>query len=96
MFPSLLLAAATLVSMAGGASAETSSDDSAFAHPVVRASTREPLLSEAVARAAIEAHGYTNVKNLNRDPVGNWAAEAVRGGVEIAVILQLNGEVAEE
>ena len=36
------------------------------------------------------------MRNLTRDPVGNWAAEAKRGGVEIAVVLQVNGEIAEE
>lgn len=55
-----------------------------------------PQATEAAAKAAIEACGYRNVKNLTRDPVGNWAAEAERGGVEIAVILQVNGEIAEE
>lgn len=56
----------------------------------------ELFLSEAMAKAAIEACGYRDVKNLQRDPVGNWAGDAMRNGVEIAVILQLNGEVAEE
>ena len=51
---------------------------------------------EAAAKAAIEACGYRNVKNLTRDPLGNWAAEAERGGVELAVVLQVNGEIAEE
>ncbi len=55
-----------------------------------------PEKAEAAARAALEAWGYRNVKNLTRDPVGNWAAEAERAGVEIAVVLQVNGEVAEE
>jgi hypothetical protein len=54
-----------------------------------------PQAAEAAAKAAIEACGYRNVKNLT-DPVGNWAAEAERGGVEIAVVLQVNGEIAEE
>lgn len=52
--------------------------------------------AEEVAKANIEARGYSEVKNLSRDPVGNWAAEAVRDSVEIAVILQPNGDVAEE
>jgi hypothetical protein len=52
--------------------------------------------SRSGAKAAIEACGYRNVRNLTRDPVGNWAAEAERGGVEIAVVLQVNGEIAEE
>jgi hypothetical protein len=55
-----------------------------------------PQAAEAAAKAAIEACGYRNVKNLTRDPVGNWSAEAERGGVEIAVVLQVNGEIAEE
>jgi hypothetical protein len=55
-----------------------------------------PQAAAAAAKAAIEACGYRNVKNLTRDPVGNWAAEAERGGIEIAVVLQVNGEIAEE
>ena len=55
-----------------------------------------PQAAEAAAKAAIEACGYRNVRNLTRDPVGNWAAEAERGGVEIAVVLQVNGEIAED
>lgn len=55
-----------------------------------------PQGAELAAKAALEACGCQNVRNLTRDPVGNWAAEAERGGVEIAVILQINGEIAEE
>ena len=55
-----------------------------------------PQGAELAAKAALEACGYRNVRNLTRDAVGNWAAEAERGGVEIAVVLQINGEIAEE
>ena len=55
-----------------------------------------PQGAELASKAALEACGYRNVRNLTRDPVGNWAAEAERGGVEIAVVLQINGEIAEE
>ena len=70
----------------------------AGAAQAANASLRTPLSQkvEAAAKAAIEACGYRNVKNLTRDPVGNWAAEAERGGVELAVVLQVNGEIAEE
>ena len=70
----------------------------AGAAQAANASLRTPLSqrAEAAAKAAIEACGYRNVKNLTRDPVGNWAAEAERGGVELAVVLQVNGEIAEE
>jgi hypothetical protein len=50
-----------------------------------------PQAAEAAAKAAIEACGYRNVRNLTRDPVGNWAAEAERGGADIAVVFQVNG-----
>jgi hypothetical protein len=36
------------------------------------------------------------VKNLNQDAVGNWAGEAVRDSMEMAVVLQINGEITEE
>ena len=68
----------------------------AGAAQAANANLRGPQAAEAAAKAAIEACGYRNVKNLTRDPVCNWAAEAERGGVEIAVVLQVNGEIAEE
>ena len=70
----------------------------AGAAQAANANLRGPQLqaAETAAKAAIEACGYRNVKNLARDQVGNWAAEAERGGLEIAVVLQVNGEIAEE
>ena len=50
----------------------------------------------ATAKAVIEAHGYREVKNLSQDSVGNWAGEAVRDHVEVAVVLQVDGEITEE
>ena len=70
----------------------------ARATQAVDANLRGPLTpaAEAAAKTAIESCGYRNVRNLTRDPVGNWAAEAERGGVEMAVVFQINGEIAEE
>lgn len=95
MFRSIL-AGAALVLMASTTHAETLLDRGLVSGSAVQVSAREAFRSEAIAKTAIEARGYSDVKNLQRDPVGNWAAEAVRNGVEIAVILQLDGEVAEE
>jgi hypothetical protein len=64
--------------------------------PMAMLGSHHGLGDEASAKAAIEAKGYREVKNLSRDSVGNWAAEAERGGVEIAVVLQVNGEISEE
>ena len=52
--------------------------------------------AEAAAKAQLEAKGYTGVKSLTRDTAGNWAAKAMRDNVEIAVILEPNGNVREQ
>jgi hypothetical protein len=62
----------------------------------ISASTGQTVKTAAVAKAVIEARGYRAVKNLKEDAVGNWAGDAVRDGMEVAVVLQINGEIAEE
>jgi hypothetical protein len=52
--------------------------------------------AEAAAKAKLEAKGYTGVKSLSRDPAGNWAAKAMRNNVEVAVILEPNGNIREQ
>jgi hypothetical protein len=52
--------------------------------------------AEAAAKAQLEAKGYTGVKSLSRDMAGNWAAKAMRDNVEVAVILEPNGNVREQ
>ena len=62
----------------------------------VPAGPKQIINSAAVAKAVIEARGYREVKNLSQDAVGNWAGEAVSDSMEVAVVLQINGEIAEE
>jgi len=52
--------------------------------------------AEAAAKAELEAKGYTGVKSLSRDMAGNWAAKAMRDNIEVAVILEPNGNVREQ
>ena len=52
--------------------------------------------AEAAAKAQIEARGYTGVKSLTRDMAGNWAAKAMRDNVEVAVVLEPNGNIREQ
>jgi len=52
--------------------------------------------AEAAAKAQLEAKGYTGVKSLSRDMAGNWAAKAMRDNIEVAVILEPNGNVREQ
>jgi hypothetical protein len=59
-------------------------------------SPQNPSAAEAAAKAALEAKGYSGVKNLTRDPAGNWAAKAMKNNVEIAVILEPSGAVREQ
>jgi len=52
--------------------------------------------AEAAAKAQIEARGYTGVKSLTRDTAGKWAAKAMRGNVEVAVVLEPTGTIREQ
>jgi hypothetical protein len=52
--------------------------------------------AEAAAKSQIEARGYTGVKSLTRDVVGNWAAKAMRDNVEVAVVLEPSGNIREQ
>ncbi|HEX9556197.1 MAG TPA: hypothetical protein VF991_06855 [Reyranella sp.] len=52
--------------------------------------------AEAAAKAELEAKGYTGVKSLTRDMAGNWAAKAMRDNIEVAVILEPNGNIREQ
>ena len=57
---------------------------------------KQTFRSAAVAKAVIEARGYREVKNLSQDPVGNWAAEALHDRMEVALVLQVDGQIEEE
>ena len=92
----LTISASTVHAQTGTASNPTMMARSSIVSSDPRASDPKASNAEAVAKATIEARGYSDVKNLSRDPVGNWAAEAVRDSVEIAVILQPDGDIAEE
>jgi hypothetical protein len=59
-------------------------------------SPMNPSAAEAAAKAELEKKGYTGVKSLTRDTAGNWAAKAMKNNVEIAVILEPNGNVREQ
>ena len=59
-------------------------------------SPSNPSAAEAAAKAQLEAKGYSGVRSLTRDQAGNWAAKAMRNNVEVAVILEPNGNVREQ
>lgn len=59
-------------------------------------SPSNPSAAEAAAKAQLEARGYSGVKSLTRDPAGNWAAKAMRNNVEVAVVLEANGNIREQ
>ena len=59
-------------------------------------SPQNPTAAEAAAKAELEKKGYSGVRSLTRDAAGNWAAKAMRNNVEVAVILEPNGNVREQ
>lgn len=52
--------------------------------------------SEAATKAQLEARGYSGVRSLVRNPDGSWNAKAMRGNVEVAVVIDTAGNVAEQ
>jgi len=49
--------------------------------------------TEAQARSAIEAAGYTNVSSLTQNPEGLWQGKASKSGKETSVSVDYKGAV---
>ena len=49
--------------------------------------------AEAAARYKIEQAGFHDVKGLSRSPDGVWSGRAVKGGLEMAVSLEPDGNI---
>ena len=52
--------------------------------------------SDSTAKTSIEMDGYRNVRALARSPDGSWHGRAMRGGTEIAVSVDPNGNVSQD
>jgi hypothetical protein len=78
-------------SMPGG----TTTPGSPAAPPTAMPTTK-PIAGEAAAKAALEAKGYTKVKQLKRDNAGNWSGTAMRNNSEVAVVLDKTGNIREQ
>jgi hypothetical protein len=51
--------------------------------------------TEGQARSRLEANGYTNVVNLAKDEQSIWHGQAMRGGKQVAVMLDYQGNITE-
>ena len=49
--------------------------------------------TEGQAKSRIEARGYTNVSNLQKDDSGVWRGKAMKGGKSVDVSLDFQGNV---
>lgn len=52
-----------------------------------------PMASEEQARTRLSAAGYTDVRELQRNPDGTWRGRAMRDGQQISVMLDQQGQV---
>jgi hypothetical protein len=53
-------------------------------------------ISDANARAAIEADGYKRVRVISKSEDGTWRARAFRGSTEVALLVDSQGNVMAE
>jgi hypothetical protein len=51
-------------------------------------------ITEATAKAAIEADGYRSVRALSRGPDGVWKARALRSQTEVGLSVNATGDVS--
>ncbi|MBY0338483.1 MAG: hypothetical protein K2X11_17855, partial [Acetobacteraceae bacterium] len=67
----------------------TTAGDTAPNAPVAGANS----FTEGQARARIEARGFTDVQNLEKDDNGVWRGQAMQGGRRVGVALDFQGNV---
>jgi hypothetical protein len=64
------------------------------ASPSAAEAARPDNMSEAAAKAAIEADGYKGIRALARGPDGVWKASALRGQTEVLLSVGPTGSVS--
>ena len=80
----------------GGRAQDSMPGGTSNPHTALPKTPSNASVAEAAAKAQLEAKGYSGVRSLTRDQAGNWAAKAMRNNVEVAVILEPNGNVREQ
>ena len=85
----ILAAPLALAQTAPPASAPAPSQPSTTAAPVAGANS----FTEGQARSRIEAAGFTNVTDLQKDDQGVWRGRAMRNGTATAVGIDFQGNV---
>ena len=97
----LVLAAALLALSAPGAVAQKPANPDANTPAVASPDTKNPnapveganSFTEGQARARIEKDGFSNVTGLTKDDKGVWRGKAMRGGKQVNVSLDFQGNV---
>lgn len=62
--------------------------------PAATAPAAGSVATEAQARTAIEAAGYTNVAGLTKSPQGQWNGTAMKDGKAVQLSVNAQGQVA--
>ena len=90
-----LLALALVAASAGVAHAQTSVDPNLAPgqNPKGIVSDSNTSAASAAAKSKLEAAGFTGVHDLKRMPDGTWTGRAMRNNLEIAVQLDVNGNI---
>lgn len=64
------------------------------ATPAATAPATGAIATEAQAKTAIEAAGYTNVAGLTKNPQGQWNGTAMKDGKAVQLSVNAQGQVA--
>lgn len=63
-------------------------------HTALPKDSPEGKMTEAAAKAAVEADGYKGLRSLERTADGSWRARALRGATEVSLSVDLMGNVS--
>ena len=90
---SMIAIAAIATLMAGGAFAQYGKEPlTPSAAQTKPAAPSSAAMTEAQAKARIEAQGFTNVSQLKKDAQGMWTARAMKDGKSTQVSLDARGQ----
>jgi hypothetical protein len=90
-----LIALALVAASAGVASAQSSVDPNLApgANPKGMKADSNATAEHAAVKAKLEAAGFHGVHNLTRTPDGTWTGRAMRNNLDIAVQMDINGNI---
>ena len=90
------LLALALLTAAGGADAQIATSPPVATPDVASRPVDTRISTEAAAKAALRAEGYSSIGSLRIGADGKWSGSAMRGDKQVAVSVDAQGNVSSQ